>query len=1349
MDRFTKLFAALERIFGKGFVSRIFGKQSNVITLPSKDAQRFLTTELNISEASEAAIKIGKQDLEKIVSDTKRLSQLNDQELLVITNNAERLAQRVNPNVGPDAEVINLGTKEKVSPEGIMQLKEKMGQRNAPGTLMGDLEGGINKLKASGEDLSKMKGQTLDELMGDFSQGQKTMLKLEDEGLVRATAREIIGRDIKSGKIKLPKELEQDIVQGGGEPVDIWRQFYGEDALEQLDSMVPEFRNMYSPKEAADAAVKKFNFNPKPDRPPGSMNIDDAKKAEQEFGINKPKQTEVTDITAKVYRNADPDELINEYNKNLNLLSQVDEDGGTLIGYEQFKKLQNRNTEIEKILDSINIKSADSPEGKKITEALIGKPKASVTELVTAEKIISDMKNMDPMDAMKEANKVLKKEGKYKNLQEKDVKRIMDDTNDFIFGRDIPEDPEGFAAGGRVGMAKGGITALKTLINFLAKNRGMGPTTGSKSLQALNPKSLGYKQNFLTKEMDQQYLDNRIEYFKNLQNVIKNDRELLINMKALPKEHQDKFYKMINEGGNKGRLDVYNKIDIDDAIMDIEQIIKNAEFKNLSEEAVKRKLNSEGGSQGLDYLMGIERRGYSEGTTGLNATPQQNAMISDMHKRGMDVDTISAVVGVSTQEVQDAINSQTPAQVNQLNPIGTLSKIGNFFSNPVVQGIGAVATGGLTSLGTFAKGQLFGHVAGNIGGNMINQKMDNMYQQHLSGRGLAGGYTGTAAQQDALASEMSQNYGGSNESAGGVSASEAGMGDGMSDLADGGRVGYAEGSYLDTLYNKPNLLKSTITPENIKYYTEEAVEDWLKQISGKIRGFSGPDDYAGEGITEHQWLRNIANIPDIDDPKPWLERADAAEKFYNENLNNYTNAEKELRDHIRNLQTPTEDFSDNLSNLDRSKYTIGPDGNTYEIGSGKLVSTKSQTPETPTEDFSDYLNTSSVNTSAQTTPETPTEDFSDYLNTAEVPREDAMVSPEDALTPEVPQENPIQQHLDFNEFLKGQGLSQQDYNVLGGRDVAQNLAPGNPILGGVVNLASPFYNLLQTFDSAKDAQGNVIKQYVPDMYEDGTESGAYYDVPAQNFLDIPGSAARNIQGGLGILTNTQKQQYQDLRNQYETQRQQDQQNYQQRIAQVDPNALNTQYLQKLQNPNATNIDQFKSQLQSNLTPTPMNTGGRVGYAGGGRKKIYDLGKKLLNNKKEKTFGGLQINMSDAMDDARLMKEMGLQGGKPGDYDKFLEMKLSGELGPQKQMQTIKMELFNRYSNFLDDATMDLVQSSNNPQKVAEVYANVKEASILRDRGLGTEEIVDTIVNTPRTKQADGTRPQGLNYLMGY
>jgi hypothetical protein len=32
---------------------------------------------------------------------------------------------------------------------------------------------------------------------------------------------------------------------------------------------------------------------------------------------------------------------------------------------------------------------------------------------------------------------------------------------------------------------------------------------------------------------------------------------------------------------------------------------------------------------------------------------------------------------------------------------------------------------------------------------------------------------------------------------------------------------------------------------------------------------------------------------------------------------------------------------------------------------------------------------------------TPTEDFSDYLNTAEVPREDAMVSPDDSMNQDI------------------------------------------------------------------------------------------------------------------------------------------------------------------------------------------------------------------------------------------------------------------------------------------------------------------------------------------------------------
>jgi hypothetical protein len=356
---------------------------------------------------------------------------------------------------------------------------------------MGNLESRIKQLEASGEDLSKMKGQTYDEFMNDITQGQRTMIKLEDEGLVRATAREIIDKDIKSKKIKLPKEIEADFKQGGGEPIDVFRQFYGEDALEQLNSMVPDFKQMYSSKEAAEAAIKKFKFKFKADRPPGSISIEDAKKAEQEF----------------------------------------------------------------------NIVPADSEEGKAITEKLIGKPKAPVTELVTAEKIILDMKNMDPMDAMKEANKVLKKEGKYKNLKEEDVERIMEDTNDFIFGRDIPEDPEDFATGGRVGMAGGGI--LKLAMKFFNDN---------------NPVS-AYK-----------------KYLKYVKETAQKDpAKLAPEMGGIVVGSE-----LIHRGLRRKLKEAKEKNDTDDS--------EDTTTEDRTEKA------GGGVSQGLDYLMGIERRGYAEGS---------------------------------------------------------------------------------------------------------------------------------------------------------------------------------------------------------------------------------------------------------------------------------------------------------------------------------------------------------------------------------------------------------------------------------------------------------------------------------------------------------------------------------------------------------------------------------------------------------------------------------------------------------------------------------------------------------------------------------------------------------------
>lgn len=79
------------------------------------------------------------------------------------------------------------------------------------------------------------------------------------------------------------------------------------------------------------------------------------------------------------------------------------------------------------------------------------------------DSIIKDIKSMEPITAMKEANSVIGRKGKYKNLTEEQSKKILQDTEDHIFERNIPEDPEDFATGGRAGFKMGRRAFLKLM----------------------------------------------------------------------------------------------------------------------------------------------------------------------------------------------------------------------------------------------------------------------------------------------------------------------------------------------------------------------------------------------------------------------------------------------------------------------------------------------------------------------------------------------------------------------------------------------------------------------------------------------------------------------------------------------------------------------------------------------------------------------------------------------------------------------------------------------------------------------------------------------------------------------
>jgi hypothetical protein len=570
------LLELIKLIFGPKALSKTIGTRTNVIQLPNNKTKRYIKSDLDIESASDAAAMNAKKEMEELIAE---IPKMNDAERLIFEGNLRRLKNRldIRSETDPTADVFQFGTKEKVTPGGIASLTEKAGQKSPPGTLMGNIESRIKQLEASGEDLSKMKGQTLDEIMGDVMQTQKTMSKMQDEGLVRAAVRYKMMDDLKRGTLKLPKNLE-DVVRGASNEEDVitvFRNNYGEDALEQVDSLIPDFYNMTSPADAVKKIEKNFpNMKPKKIEVKQTMDLDEAKKAEQE-----------------------------------NILTP-----GKAI-------------------------TADSPEGKKITEALIGKPKAEVVSLPTAEKILSDMRNLGPIDAMKEANKVLKREGPYKNLTDKDIEKIMDDINDHIFGGDLPVDPEDFATGGRVGFNEGSKLTDYIKTNISANTSSSSPEEGVK--------------------VKQEIIDGIVSL-------------------NIPLNKKLKLLGSLNFGKSRAKVDLSELgkkygIDLDEQVYKDKYLSPGLGAEYITDEGTKFNLmvNPEdkggsvsvsrsfatggrvgymgGGSTGLDYLMGIDRKKYANGS--LDEFLKSTTLVSPSGK-SYDYDFIQSL----PQSLNTAIN---------------------------------------------------------------------------------------------------------------------------------------------------------------------------------------------------------------------------------------------------------------------------------------------------------------------------------------------------------------------------------------------------------------------------------------------------------------------------------------------------------------------------------------------------------------------------------------------------------------------------------------------------------------------------------------------------------------------
>ena len=403
----------IKALYGPKALSSTLGTRTNVIRLPSGKLQKYISTDLNIEAASDAAAVNAYKEMEQLVAD---IPKLNDAERLIFEGNLRRLKNKLEASgLIKEGKVINEST--------IVEIQSKLDQ-----------------LKQAGKELEKITGEktTVTDVLKDFAGSQKGMARLQDEGLVRATARQIMYNDIKSGKLKASKEVE-DIITGraSGDPIDSFRKIYGEDALEQLDSIIPNLRNLKTEVEAEKLARSKFKFEPDINRPPGSISIEEAKKAEQEFGINKP--AKVTDLKTEATRRTSVDDLIDEYNANQDRLLLTDDEGGTLITYPEYNRLKDRNEQIAKILEEKGIRSTPEVETKPKGQIIPFRKKPTEPE-GKAEGGIIGYANNTPQQSL---------------------------GLDYLMGTEPPQG--GYADGGRIGFKIGSSKKILDLINKVNK----------------------------------------------------------------------------------------------------------------------------------------------------------------------------------------------------------------------------------------------------------------------------------------------------------------------------------------------------------------------------------------------------------------------------------------------------------------------------------------------------------------------------------------------------------------------------------------------------------------------------------------------------------------------------------------------------------------------------------------------------------------------------------------------------------------------------------------------------------------------------------------------------------------
>jgi len=122
------------------------------------------------------------------------------------------------------------------------------------------------------------------------------------------------------------------------------------------------------------------------------------------------------------------EQLFGKRGEVVDMKGNVIPEGSGIMGGESIESLM-KSGDVTKGTVTKKSKKASDRDMFRAANERFSRPKSEV------DSIIRNIKKLDPIEAMKEANKILKREDYYKNMSAADAKRILTETEDHIFER--------------------------------------------------------------------------------------------------------------------------------------------------------------------------------------------------------------------------------------------------------------------------------------------------------------------------------------------------------------------------------------------------------------------------------------------------------------------------------------------------------------------------------------------------------------------------------------------------------------------------------------------------------------------------------------------------------------------------------------------------------------------------------------------------------------------------------------------------------------------------------------------------------------------------------------------------